>query len=346
MSDQRFAGRKIAILPNLRGFGGPSSFNTMFTSRLAGRQVTLSQDTAGTDLDAILVIGGTSKLLPLWQARRRGVRVVQRLNGMNWIHKRVKSSVKYYLRSELNNRLLAFIRREIADAIIYQSNFSKDWWHTEHGQMKKPHTVIYNGVDLERFSDQGPEQAPDDRIVIQLLEARISGGYEAGLTNAIALAEGIQRVQNKPVELRVTGKISEALKAATEQSARVKINWTGVLPHSEIPALHRSAHLLFSADLNAACPNSVLEALACGLPVVAYATGALPELVTDGAGAIAPYGSNYWKLEPPNPTLLIEKSLEVLKNLREHKLAARRKAVEAFGADQITDSYLDYLLTN
>jgi glycosyltransferase involved in cell wall biosynthesis len=81
-----------------------------------------------------------------------------------------------------------------------------------------------------------------------------------------------------------------------------------------IPLIDRSAHVLFSADLNAACPNSVIEALACGLPVISYATGSLPEIITGDAGKVVPYGSNYWNLEPPDIDALADAAREVLAN--------------------------------
>ena len=83
------------------------------------------------------------------------------------------------------------------------------------------------------------------------------------------------------------------------------LKWLGVIPHEQIPDLDRSAHLFFTAEINAACPNSVVEALACGLPVVGYATGSIPELVGDDAGAVRPYGSDHWKLEVPDSEELV-----------------------------------------
>jgi len=80
----------------------------------------------------------------------------------------------------------------------------------------------------------------------------------------------------------------------------------GLIPRDAIPALDRSAHLLYSADLNAACPNSVIEALACGLPVAGFATGALPELVTGDSGRLVPYGGDPWKLDTPAVPALVE----------------------------------------
>ena len=46
--------------------------------------------------DAILVIAGTRNLLPLWRARRRGVRIVQRLDGINWIHRRRHTGLRHF----------------------------------------------------------------------------------------------------------------------------------------------------------------------------------------------------------------------------------------------------------
>ena len=89
-------------------------------------------------------------------------------------------------------------------------------------------------------------------------------------------------------------------------------SWTGSA--RDIPELMRSSHLLFSAEINPPCPNSVIEALACGLPVVGFDTGSLRELIGDNAGRLAPYGGNPWKLEPPDVPALAKAAVEVLEN--------------------------------
>ena len=73
-----------------------------------------------------------------------------------------------------------------------------------------------------------------------------------------------------------------------KSSQRVPILWAGTVSRERIPEIDRSAHLLFSADLHPACPNSVIEAMACGLPVVAFDTGALNELVLGDSGRTCP----------------------------------------------------------
>jgi len=111
-----------------------------------------------------------------------------------------------------------------------------------------------------------------------------------------------------------------------------------------VPALDRSAHVLFSADLNAACPNAVVEALACGLPVVAFDTGALPELIQNDAGRVVPYGSNYWNLEPPDIPALATAAAHILTNQEHYRAAARAHAAANFGLDAMVEQYLEALL--
>jgi glycosyltransferase involved in cell wall biosynthesis len=111
-----------------------------------------------------------------------------------------------------------------------------------------------------------------------------------------------------------------------------------------VPQLDRSAHLLFPADVNPACPNSVIEALACGLPAAAFSTGALPELVSGDAGRLVPYGGDPWKLERPDLAALAEAAAEILRDQPRFRAGARRRAEEAFGLDRMVERYLDVLL--
>ena len=76
--------KRICILPRLTGVGGMVSFRARLVSGLANGAVQVSEDLADEPYEAILVIGGTRQLPGLWRAKRRGVRIVQRLNGMNW----------------------------------------------------------------------------------------------------------------------------------------------------------------------------------------------------------------------------------------------------------------------
>ena len=174
--------------------------------------------------------------------------------------------------------------------------------------------VIYNGVDLQVYTPNGSEQPPGDRWRLLMVEGSLMGGYEQGLQVGVQLLERLatdhRAALGKPVELMVVGRVPEALQRRWEAylgqrapQARLTLGRICRIAQA-IPPIDRSAHLLYSADVNPACPNSVIEALACGLPVLAFDTGALPELVpTSRAGCIVPYGGDPWRLDPPDMPL-------------------------------------------
>ena len=117
-----------------------------------------------------------------------------------------------------------------------------------------------------------------------------------------------------------------------------------LFPAKQIPQIDRSAHLLFSADINAACPNSVIEAMACGLPVVGFDTGALKELVLGDLGRVVAYGGDVWKLDHSDIGALAKVAVEILNNQNHFRQAARARAESTLGLDQMTESYLKILL--
>jgi glycosyltransferase involved in cell wall biosynthesis len=101
--------------------------------------------------------------------------------------------------------------------------------------------------------------------------------------------------------------------------------------------------VLFAAALDAACPNSTIEAMACGLPVVAFDTGALPELIQGDAGRVVLYGGDPWKLDTPDIEGLAQATVDVLGNQPHFRVGARKRAEEAFGLDHMVEGYLKSL---
>ncbi|MEI8130955.1 MAG: glycosyltransferase family 4 protein [Leptolinea sp.] len=335
--------RGVFILPRLHGLGGPASFRGRLVRGLEKMGVHEIGSIDDPLCKVVLVIGGTRDITTLVKARRKGLRIVQRLNGMNWIHKKQRVDPAYFMRCEINNLLLRFIRRYFAGKIVYQSQFADKWWQTVCGVTQAPSSVIFNGVDLEEFTPLGPQTPPIDLYRILMVEAHIRGGYERGLDSAVRLTQLLNQQMDKPVRLTVAGSLQEHLKTYYSRQFGGFVDWAGVVPGEEIPALDRCAHLLFSADLNAACPNAVIEALASGLPVLSYSTGSLPEIITGESGRVVPYGSNYWNLEQPDIPGLAKGAIEILTNQKRYRLSARQRALEAFSLVKMVDQYISVL---
>lgn len=337
---------RICLVPQLSGVGGMVSFQGRLAAGLAQRGINVVYDIRQRPLDALLVVGGTRDLPGLRRARRDGIRVVQRLNGMNWLHRQRWTGVRHFLRSEYGNLILSTIRSKLADHIVYQSLFSKDWWERVHGETPVPNQIVYNAVDLDTFTPQGEtapfEKAEAGRFRLLMVEGNLGGGYDLGLEWGVGLAERLEAT-GLPVELLVAGRVTAEVRAGWMDRTKVALQFAGLVKGEDIPALDRSADLFYAADLHAACPNSVIEALACGLPVVALDSGALRELVVGEAGRVTPYGGDPWKLDPPDLDGLAKAAVEVLGDRQRFRVGARRRAEEAFGLERMVEGYLEAL---
>jgi glycosyltransferase involved in cell wall biosynthesis len=334
---------RIAIVPAVDGMGGMTSFRLKFEAGLKQRGIAVTHS-ADDAAESVLVIAGTRRLFPLWRAKQRGVRVVQRLDGINWVHRKKKTGLKHFLRAEYGNLILSFIRSRIATHILYQSEFSHRWWEDWYGKPDVPFHVVHNGVNLTIYHPDGASDLPKNKFRILIVEGNLGGGYDMGLENAVQLTEVLAKQHHLPVELMVVGKISDEHKAAVQARSQVSIQWAGAVPRERIPQIDRSAHLLFSADINAACPNSVIEAMSCGLPVVGFDTGALKELVVGVSGRVVDYGGNVWNLDHPDIAALARSAMEILNDQPRFRQAARAQAEKTLGLDKMTGDYLKVLL--
>ncbi|MBN8657231.1 MAG: glycosyltransferase family 4 protein [Anaerolineae bacterium] len=344
-----FSMTRICITPFVQGTGGMASFRLKFEQGLRARNIDVTYDLDDKS-DAVLVIAGTRFLLDLNRAQRRGIRVVQRLDGINWVQRVKWSGVKYTVRAEYGNFMLSLIRNRFADRVIYQSQFIRKWWEDWYGITKAPASVIINGVDLNAYTHEGEHERPTDKYRMLLLEGSLARGLNSGLFHSASVAEKMSA--KYPMEVVVAGTVDEATQRklnsllSVSSVANLSVKFLGTVPRADIPKLARSSHMMYCAEVNPPCPNSVIEALACGLPVIGFDSGSLKELVTDDVGCIVPYGANPWKLETPNIEALAFSAGEVLEKQNQFRVAARSCAESAFGLDAMVESYLKVLLEN
>lgn len=332
---------KICIVPRVEGRGGVTSFRLKFENGVRARGVDVTYDLS-EPADAVLVLAGTRHLFGLSRARRRGMRIVQRLDGLNWVHRARWTGLRYTVRAIYGNANLAYIRSHLADHIIYQSQFIEHWWRDWYRPVTVPSSVILNGVDLNRYTPNGLHERPSSHCRLLVVEGSLAGAQNYGLVHAAQLAGALSK--RFRIELTIVGHVDERSKRMLRNQTAFRIRYMDTITREQIPWMMRSSHLLFSAEVNPPCPNSVIEALACGLPVVGFYTGSLPELVQSDAGRLVPYGADQWKLKEPDIPMLAEVAGEVLENQSQFRKGARERAELAFGVGKMVEEYLKVLL--
>jgi len=332
---------RICIFPRVDGLAGVASFRLKFENGLRTRGMEVTNNLSEPS-DVVLVLGGTKHLFPLWKAHSGGQRIIQRLDGVNWVHQVRWSGLRYTLRAIYGNANLAFIRDHLADRVIYQSHFIRNWWEDWYRPAQVPSNVILNGVNLDQYTPNGEHERPTDHFRLLVVEGSLSGGLDSGLFYAVELADRLSRKHK--IELVIVSRVDERTKSKLENQDNFQIRFVNAVPREQIPYLERSSHLLFSAEVNPPCPNSVIEALACGLPVIGFNTGSLSEIVQGEAGRLANYGANQWKLEQPDISALVNAAEEVLGNNEQFRISARKQAETALGLDKMVDTYLNVLL--
>ena len=142
-----------------------------------------------------------------------------------------------------------------------------------------PVKVIHNGIDLDVFCPGSKKQAKDKKIVLgvaNVWEHRKGLSYFEKLANDLSdeyeiRLIGVSKKQKKELDKKYKGKI----KAMTRTSSI-----------EELAEAYRNADVFVNATLEDNFPTTNLEALACGTPVVTYATGGSGESVTEKTGIV------------------------------------------------------------
>jgi glycosyltransferase involved in cell wall biosynthesis len=253
----------------------------------------------------------------LWLARRRGAAIVVNQDGVGypgWAGDETENVNRPYRLA-----LLA------ADHVVYQSDFCKRSADVFLGSPRGTWEVLHNAVDVERFTPA--ERSPDSGPVLQL------GGDQ---TQAYRVELGLRTLaavlpEHPEARLLVTGRlVSEIHPLIDELGVRKHVELLGEYSQRDAPMVFRRAHLLLHTKVNDPCPSLVIEAMACGLPIVYPASGGVVELVGDEAGIGVPHRDSWERDEPPSPEALADAVSRVVGDLPRYGANARARAVERF----------------
>jgi glycosyltransferase involved in cell wall biosynthesis len=145
-------------------------------------------------------------------------------------------------------------------------------------------SVIPNIIDLETFYP-APDR-PSESVFTLVITRNLEPIY--GLDTAIR-ALALAREAIPAIQLKIAGsgpQGEELQRLADGLGLGSAVVFLGRLERNQIVELYHSAHAMLNPSRVDNMPNSVLEALACGLPVISTNVGGVPYIVEDGQTAM------------------------------------------------------------
>lgn len=197
-----------------------------------------------------------------------------------------------------------------------------------------PSSIVPNILDLERFQFEDKQllkgEAPH-LVVTRNLE-KIYG------VDTVLNAFAIIKKQYGAATLTVAGSGPEerALKSLAQKlDIQGSVVFTGRLDADQIADLYHQADLLLNASNVDNSPNSLIEALASGVPVVSSNVGGIPDLVDDGKSALL--------VPPQQPQALADAALRLLaeQDLREQLVVQGRQVAARFAKPTVLEALAD-----
>ena len=182
-------------------------------------------------------------------------------------------------------KAITSVNYHYADKIMPVCEFNVEW-EEEFGVSPRKIEMIYNGVDVNRFKPMAVDVEEGVRPVVAM--TRIEK-----LKDVLNIIEAMQYIGGKipQARLEIYGPISDeryyelCLRKVDELELQEKVRFMG--PTDTPEAAYNRAEVFVQPSLSEGFPFTVIEAMACGKPIVATDVGGVREAVGD-AGIVVP----------------------------------------------------------
>ena len=253
--------------------GGPETFMRLLTGYLdaAGYDYSRKETEAGVIFHPV---GYDHKVERLARLKGRGIKVISRFDGV------------FYPRSPDDgkaekNEVFRKVHSELSHHVVYQSEYVKKQCRQMLGALPEERTtVILNGTDKKVFYPAGDHVFDPEHVSFVTTGSFRSNEMLEPLIKALDALAG-----EFGFELMVAGPVvNKDLKKFLDRSY---VRLLGPLDGPGVSDVLREADIFLFSQLNAPCPNAVIEAVSCGLPVVSFDSGSMRELLPFGRDLLA-----------------------------------------------------------
>jgi glycosyltransferase involved in cell wall biosynthesis len=247
----------------------------------------------------------------------------------------------------LNDRIIGSAVLKDADKVITVSKKTMEYV-LKLGADKSKTSVMYNGVDQNFFYPMNKEKSrdklglPENKMLILTVRRLV---YKNGLDTLIKSASLLARdfpnllfivIGNGPDRKFIANRIRQL-------GVNDNVRLAGFVPEELLPLYYNAAdYFVIPSSSGEGLPMVLLEAMACGLPVIATTVGGTPEIIKDMVNGA---------LVPPRNQEALAQAISKLLSLKKESQAIRienRKTVEAnFNWDknlcQLIEIYEEFL---
>lgn len=200
----------------------------------------------------------------------------------------------------------------VATHYLVASSFTRNSL-VEHGVSAAAISVVPYGIDLQRFTPS-PEQKNSGPTLHLLFVGRIN--QRKGLSY---LLEALRLLPEVDLHLTICGRVVDDLSIFREFADRITIRPS--VSAEELVLAYQSADLFVFPSVAEGFGQVLLEALACGLPILSTTHTAAPDLVDDGVQGFI--------VEPRRPDQLAEAIVWARDHREELRTMGRRARARA-----------------
>jgi glycosyltransferase involved in cell wall biosynthesis len=233
------------------------------------------------------------------------------------------------------------------DQILSCYQDSAHFYQQTYPAISKRVRSINNSVDLQLFNPLAPAQQEQQRSrfarqlgLAEETQFVLFAGRLHPQKDPLLLLQAIATLNDPRIHLLIAG-AGELESAVRFEIQRLgldqKVTMLGAVQQVDLVNLYQLASLFILTSHYEGFPVSVLEALACGIPVVASASGEIPRLLKDRGGFV------YYERTPSAIAAAMQK---VLSSSSQFSTAACLQTAKPYSAEAVVGEICDDMLTS